>query len=92
MGFSSLDVACYILCAVTGASKHHDDDSTVIHSAGALRGSGDYIVGSIVRWRWAHELQIKKSPSLRMAVTERISKLVSDLLSAYSCPSLREAT
>ena len=61
MGVSSLDVACYILWPVTGASKHHDDDSTVIHSAGALRGSGDYIVGSIVRWRWAHELQIIKN-------------------------------
>ena len=60
MGFSSLDVACYILWPVTGAFKHHDDDSTVIHSAGALRGSADYIVGSIVRWRWAHELQIIK--------------------------------
>ena len=55
MGFSLLDVACYILWPVTGAFKHHDDDSTVIHSAGALRGSGNYIVGSIVRWRWAHE-------------------------------------
>ena len=92
MGFSLLDVACYILWPVTGAFKHHDDDSTVIHSAGALRGSGNYIVGSIVRWRWAHELQIKKSPSLRMAAAERISKLVSDLLSAYSCPSLIRAT
>ena len=92
MGFSLLDVAFYILWPVTGASKHHDDDSTVIHSAGALRGSGNYIVGSIVRWRWAHELQIKKSPSLEMAAAERISKPVSDLLSAYSCPSLIRPT
>ena len=61
MGFSSLDVACYILWPVTGASKHHDDDSTVLHRAGAVPGPGDSIVGSIVRWRWAHELQIIKN-------------------------------
>ena len=60
MGFSSLDVAFYILWPVTGASKHHDDDSTVIHSASALRGSGNYIVGSIVRWRWARGLYSEK--------------------------------